>query len=237
MVKNVSQQKALTLAPDKNVLRALGLAFLVVIVLSIAGAVLLGETGWELASTPDNLSEIMVGFANNPMIVQTSIIVFLIEAVAIVILATLLFSVLKKQNKIIAQAALGLWIIEAVFIAIRQVNVFAFLHVSQEYVLVGSPAVSYFHTLASLFYGLMQFSYDAQMIFYCFGGLLFYYLFFKSNYIPKWLSILGIIAVILGFIGEVLIIFGNVGSIYFFLPILLFELLVGLVLIKGIKSN
>jgi len=39
------------------------------------------------------------------------------------------------------------------------------------------------------------------MVFYCTGGILFYYLFYKSRYVPIVLSLWGIIAVSVGFIG------------------------------------
>jgi hypothetical protein len=83
----------------------------------------------------------------------------------------------------------------------------------------------------------MQFSYDVQMVFYCIGGFLFYYLFLRSKYVPVVLSIFGLIVVSLGFIGELLTIFGNDVPIYVFLPILPFELIIGVwLIVKGISD-
>ena len=76
------------------------------------------------------------------------------------------------------------------------------------------------------------------MVFYCIGGILFYYLFLKSKYIPKALSIFGIVVASLGFIGEVFAIFGYDVPLYVFLPILPFELAIGLwLMVKGIKDG
>jgi len=183
---------------------------------------------------PDDISQTMISFSDNPTMVQMSIVGFLIEAVAIVLLSVSLYTTLKKQNEILARWAFGLWIIEAVAIAIREINAFSLLYTGQEFVKAGTPDSSYFQTLGRLFYRLMHFSYDVQMVFYCVGGFLFYYLFLRSKYVPKALSIFGIIVASVGFIGEVFVIFGYDVPLYVFLPILPFELAIGFwLLIKG----
>jgi hypothetical protein len=112
------------------------------------------------------------------------------------------------------------------------------LHTGQEFVKAGAPDSSYFQTLGSLFYDLMHFSYDAQMVFYCTGGILFYYLFHKSKYVPKVLPIWGITVASLGFVGELFAIFGYTVPLYVFLPILPFELAIGIwLLVKGIGDG
>ncbi|MBW8004046.1 MAG: DUF4386 family protein [Planctomycetes bacterium] len=80
------------------------------------------------------------------------------------LLTVLLYTTLKKQNKIIARWAFGLWIIEAVAIAVREINAFSLLYTGQELLKAGAPDSSYFQTLGSLFYKLMHFSYDVPFI-------------------------------------------------------------------------
>ena len=223
---------------DKNTPRLLGAVFLLVIVLSLLSGLLLDPLNYSMTGPPDDISETMISFSDNATMVQMSIAGFLMEAVAIVLLTVLLYTTLKKQNIIIARWAFGLWIIEAVFVAVRQINAFSLLHTSQEYANAGAPDPSYFQTLGSLFYGLIHFSYDVQMVFYCTGGILFYYLFLRSNYVPKWLSIFGIMAASLGFIGELFAIFGYVVPLYVFLPILPFELAIGIwLVVKGFNPS
>jgi hypothetical protein len=222
----------------KNSPRLLGLMFVIVAALSLISGLILTPLGYSLAGSPDNISRAMVSFSQNPAIVQLSMVGFLLEAVAIVLLTVLLYSILKKQNVIIARWAFGLWVIEAVGIVFRQINAFSFLHTGQRFASAGAPDSSYFQTLGSLFYDLMHFSYDAQMIFYCTGGILFYSLFLKSRYVPKGISIWGIAAASLGFVGELLAIFGFNVPLYVFLPILPFELVIGIwLMVKGIRVN
>jgi hypothetical protein len=222
---------------DKNTPRLLGVMFIIVIILGVLSGTFLTPLNYSITSPPDNISETMINFSDNPTKVQMSIVGFLFEAAAIVFLTVLLYAILKKQNMIIARWAFGLWILEAVFLAVRQINAFSLLFTSQAFVQSGAPSGSYFHTLGSLFYRLMQFSYDVQMVFYCIGGFLFYYLFLRSKYVPVVLSIFGLIVVSLGFIGELLTIFGNDVPIYVFLPILPFELIIGVwLIVKGISD-
>ena len=223
---------------DKYAPRLAGLMFLVVIVIGVLSGSLLTPLNYKMTGPPANISETLMNFSDNPTMVQLSIVGFLIEAVAIVLLTVSLYTTLKKQNKIIARLAFGLWIIEAVAIAVREINAFSLLYTGQQFVKAGAPDASYFQTLGSLFYKLMHFSYDAQMVFYCIGGILFYYLFLKSKYVPRVLPIFGIVVASLGFIGELFALFGYDVPLYVFLPILPFELAIGLwLLVKGIRDG
>jgi hypothetical protein len=208
--------------------KALGFTFLFVIISGILSGLFLSPLNYSMTGPSKNISQTMTSFAGNSTSVQLSIVGYLIEACAIVLLAVLLYKILKKENKVIAFWAFGLWILEAVFLAMRQIYAFCLLFVSKEFAL--NPFAHHL-TLGNLFYELMHFSYDVQMIFYCVGGVMFYYLFFKSKVIPKSLSLFGIIVATIAFFGEVFVILGNVVPLYVFLPILLFELAIGFYLL------
>ena len=150
---------------DKFTPRLLGMMFIIVIVIGLLSGSLLTPLNYSMTGPPNNISETMTNFSANPTMVQMSIIGYLIEATAIVLLTVLLYTTLKRQNRIIALWAFGLWIIEAVAIAVREINAFSLLYTSQEFVRAGSPDSSYFQTIGSLFYKLMHFSLDAQMVF------------------------------------------------------------------------
>jgi hypothetical protein len=223
---------------DKNTPRLLGAAFLFVAVAALLSELPLSSFGVKLIGPPDNISETMIKISDNPTLMQMSIVGYLIEAIAIVLLAVLLYTTLKNQNKINARWAFGLWIVEAVFVAIKQISTFSLLNVGQEFVKAGAPDSSYFQTLGSLFYETFQFGYWVQMVFYCTGGILFYYLFFKSKYIPIVLSLWGIAAASLGFIGTLFVIFGYDVPLFVFLPIFPFELAIGIwLIVKGFSSS
>jgi hypothetical protein len=100
----------------------------------------------SLIGPPDNISETMIKISDNPTTMQMSIVGYLIEAIGMVLLAVLLYTTLKKQNRIIARWAFGLWIVQAAFVAIRQISAFSLLNVSQEFVKAGATDSSNFQT-------------------------------------------------------------------------------------------
>ena len=223
---------------DKNTPRLLGAAFLFVAFAALLSAPPVNPVAITIVGLPDNISETMIKISDNPTTMLMGIVIWLFTAAGIVLLAVLLYTTLKKQNKIIALWAFGLWIGEAVILAVREISAFALLYTSQEYVKAGAPDSSYFQTLGSLFYESTQFGYTVLMVFYCLGGILFYYLFLKSKYVPKVLALFGIIAASLGFIGTLIGLFDYNVPLYVFLPILPFELAIGVwLMVKGIRDG
>ncbi len=223
---------------DKFTPRLLGMMFVIVAVASLLGGLLLSSLSYTHIGPPDNISETMIKISDNPITMQMSIVVELITAIGIVLLAVLLYTTLKKQNKIIALWAFGLWIGEAIILAVREISAFSLLKVSQEFVKAGAPDSSNFQAFGSLFYESAQIGYAVLMVFYCLGGMLFYYLFLKSKYVPIVLALFGIIAASLGFIGTLIGFFDYNVPMYVFLPILPFELAIGVwLMVKGIRDG
>jgi hypothetical protein len=223
---------------EKNTPRFLGAAFLFVAFASALSGLMLSSLGVAVTGPPDNISETMFKISDNPTMMQMSIIVMFIEAIAIVLLADFLYTTLKKQNQIIARWAFGLWIVEAIALAIRGISTFSLLNVSQEFAKAGAPNSSYFQTLGSLFNETTQFSYSVLMVFYCMGGILFYTLFYQSKYVPRVLSLFGMVAASLGLIGTLFEILGYDVPLFVFLPILPFELAIGIwLIVKGFNSS
>jgi len=184
------------------------------------------------------MSETMIRVSDSPITMQLSIVGYLIEATAIVLLAVLLYGTLKRQSKTMARWASGLWIIQAAVLAVREISLFSLLHVSQELAAAGAPDSSNLQALGSLFYETFRFGYSVQMVFYCMGGILFYYLFLKSKYIPRVLALWGLAAASVGYIGTLFELFGYDVPLYVFLPILPFELAIGIwLIVKGFDSS
>jgi hypothetical protein len=178
----------------------------------------------------------MTNIANNTLQMRASIMLHMITAIGIVLLGALLFVVLKKQHVKIALVALGLYVIEAAILATSRIPAFSLLRISQESVIAGHPA--YFLTLGNLLYEAADFGDWLHMLPFALGATLFYYLFFKSGYIPRALALWGLIAASLAFIGSVLVLLGYDVPMIVFLPNLPFEITIGVwLIVKGIKHT
>ena len=219
---------------DKNAPRFLGAAFLIVIVTSA-----ISGTFHDSVVGSSSISEILSNIPNNLTMMHISILGGMLNSTGIIILAVLLYIVLKKQNKIIALVALSLWLAEAIFYAIMQIGSLALIPLSMDFVQAGAPLNSFYQTLGEFLYtGVYRQGLTIHMWFYCIGGLLWYSLFYRSKYIPRVISLFGVIAVVLGLAGIVVEFLGSVVPIFVYVPIGLFEFIIGFwLLLRGIKDS
>jgi hypothetical protein len=217
---------------DKNTPRLLGAAFLLQAVASaVSGLILL-----QPLIVPGDIIASMTNISSNALQMRASIVVEMITAIGIVMLGSLLFVTLKKQNMKIALVALGLYLVEATILAVSRIAAFSLLVISQESVTAGHPA--YLQTLGNLFYESQSFGYDLHMLPFALGATLFYYLFFKSGFLPRVLSLWGLIAAPLALIGILFALLGYDVPIVVFIPNLPFELGVGVwLIVKGIRDG
>jgi hypothetical protein len=218
----------------KHAPRLLGAAFLIVVFTSLTSGLLLGSVVGS-----GSISDILVNISDNLTLMRISNLIDLVTSLGIVVLAVLLYIVLNTQNKIIALVALGWWLAEALFLAISKMGAFALIPLSLEFVKAGAPEHSIYQTLGEfLYHGVYGQGYTIHMWFYCIGGILWYYLFYKSKYIPRVISLWGLIAVAVASVGIVFQFLGYDVPIFVSLPILPFELTIGIwLMLKGIKED
>jgi hypothetical protein len=219
----------------ENTPRLLGIAFLIQAIAS-----LLSETVSDSLIETDSISNTLVNISNNPITMYTGIVGRLVTAIGILLLTVLLYTTLKNQNKVIARWAFGLRLTEVATFAVIVITAFSLLFISQEFAATGVSDPSYFVTLGSLFNGVMEYAFNVNILFFSLGAFLFYYLFFKSNYIPKIFCVWGMVSTLLSLVGILFTLFGyELNMIVYliaFLPILPLELAIGVWLtVKGFK--
>jgi hypothetical protein len=208
---------------------------LFVVFASLASGLLLSS-----AVGSGSMSEILASISSHPVRMRLSILFEMVNSSAIVVLAVLLYVVLSKQNKIIALVALGWWLAEAIVLTLANVGAYALIPLSQDFVAAGAPGQSFYQVLGQLLYDGLH-AHGAgrmHMWFYCIGGLLWYTLFYQSRVVPRVISLFGIVAVAVGFIGILLEFLGYDMPIFVYLPILPFELAIGVwLLLMGIGGS
>jgi hypothetical protein len=176
---------------DMNTIRLLGAAQLFVFVAGLVSEQLLKSVVGS-----GSISDILVNISQKISLVRISNLIALINCLAIVTLGVLFYIVLNEENKTLALVALGCFLAEAITLAVSKLGAYALVPLSQEFVAVGSPESSYFQTLGDFLYnGLDRRGYDIHMLFFCLGGIFWYYLLYISGNIPQILSIWGLVAV------------------------------------------
>ena len=116
----------------------------------------------------------------------------------------------------------------------------ALIPLSQDFVAAGAPANSYYQALGDFLYSgvTLRLGATTQMFFYCVGGLLWYFLFFRSRYVPRAISLYGLAAVSVALVGIVLEFLGASVPSYVYVPILPFEVIIGgWLLVRGIRGQ
>lgn len=220
---------------DKQAPRLLGAAFLFVVATSLSGGLLL-----EAVTGSGSTSDILVSIANNVALMRLSILVDLITSLGVVVLASLLYIVLRKQNRIIALIALGWWLAEALSLALSKTGALALIPLSLDFVQAGAPDGSYHQALAGFLYQgvVLGQGQTIHMLFYCAGGILWYGMFLRSRFIPRAISLLGVAAASVGLVGIVFQLLGYDVPIFVYLPLLPFELTIGLwLLLRGTEEG
>ena len=172
----------------KNTPKILGIAYLIQFIGSLLSGILS-----DMAIGSGTISENLVSVSNNLLLMRTSIVAELVTCLGIILMTVFLYVVLEKENRTIALVALSLWLIEVVFLVISSIGANALIPLSIEYVQSGSPDPSYMITIGSLFYILKEFSMIIHMLFFSVGGILWYYLFYRSKKIPKFLALWGFV--------------------------------------------
>lgn len=122
----------------------------------------------------------------------------LVMAFACAGIAIGLYPILKKHNETLALGAVGFRIIENVFQIVAALGLLSLLTLSQESVKAGALAASSFQTVGAV---LLAVNFWAPLVLaqigFGLGALMYYYIFYQSKLIPRWLSGWGIVAIIL----------------------------------------
>jgi len=212
--------------------RVLGIAFLLQFVTSFSSGVFLKSA----LIAPGSISESMIKIANNPSLMRAYILVDMLTALGIIFLGAILFLTLRKRNETIALVALGFYILEAALLAVSRLEAFSLLGMSQAYVAAGQPAS--LQTMANVALESMEFvGSTLHMLAFCPGGILFYYLLYKSGVVPRALSLWGLITVLPCLIGTLLVVFGYEAPVFLYVLYMPFELVIGVwILVKGINE-
>ena len=123
-----------------------------------------------------------------------SFLVFL-SALASVSIAICLYPILKKYNPYLALTAVIFRTIESVFYIVSAVGSLSLIVLGQEYLKAGSPNNSYFQTLGNFILTARDVSgFIFAVIAFSLGAIAYYFIFYQTKLVPRWLSVWGILS-------------------------------------------
>lgn len=222
---------------DRRIAIVAGALFIIATAASLIGSGFKGS----VLGTSDYLTRISAN--ENPIMVGA--LLSFIAAAASASIAISLYPVLKKYSESLALGAVCFRLMEAVFYIVGIICLLSLIPLSQNFVNAGSQGTAYFPTLGHL---LLTASDLASFVFavlaFCVGALMYYYIFYKTKLVPRWLSVWGLAAIvallaaplITAFDGEPFSISGSL--ILLALPIALQEMVLAVwLIVKGFNST
>jgi hypothetical protein len=165
-----------------------GVVFIIATVTALLAAVLLpGLTG------KDYLTQVS---AHTNQVIAAALF-YLIAAFTSVGIAVLLYPVLKKMNAGLALGSVVFRSIEAVMYMVAVVSLLSVLTLSHQLLLVGAAGRTSLQAISDSWVSVRDHSTLMGVFSFCLGAFMYYYLFYQARLIPRWLSVWGIVAIIL----------------------------------------
>lgn len=142
-------------------------------------------------------------------LVSVGILLELVNHIAVVSIAVLLYPVLKPFSERLALGYVVARTIESVLFAIATMHLLTLAFLSHEFLAAGSHATAHFHTLSNIL--LAGHNWDrAPLAFIAFsiGALMLNYMLYRTRLVPRWISVWGLIAATSILAARLMLLFG-----------------------------
>ncbi len=165
------------------------------------------------ALAPVNAPDYLTGIAaNEPRVIAGALLVF-IMGWACAGIGISMYPVLRRHNEGLALGAAGFRIIEGVFHCIAAVLFLLLATLSRGFIAAGPAALAQFQGLGALLHEGRTWVGDvAAILSWCIGASLYYWLFFRTRLVPRWLSAWGLGGIALVVVAAVLVLFRQIAS-------------------------
>ena len=208
----------------------------VIFIIATAAAFVAGALTPDLTGT-DYLTRVSA----HPNQVAGAVLLWIISAFTSVGIAISLYPVLKEWNAGLALGSVIFRTIEAAFYMVGVVSLLSLLTLSQQFITAGAADRTSLQAIGDLLVSIRDHAGLLAVFAFCLGAFMYYYLFFQSRLIPRWLSGFGIVAIILMMAACVLALFsGNRITSYIPLaaPIAVQEMVLAVwLIVKGFNSS
>jgi hypothetical protein len=186
-------------------------------------------------------TDYLTRFSAHPNQVAAGVLLSIIAYFACAAIAVAMYPVLKKWNAGLALGSVVFRTIETVFYFVGLVSLLSLLTLSQQLTTAGAADRTSLQAIGSLMVSVHNYAGLLAVFAFCLGAFMYYYLFFQSRLIPRWLSGFGIVAIILMMAACVLALFsGNLITSYIPLafPIFLQEMVLAVwLIVKGFNPS
>jgi hypothetical protein len=214
--------------PTRKIAVATGVVFIIATVASLLAAGLTpGLTG----------ADYLTGLSANANQVAAGALFYLIAAFASGGIAVAMYPVLKGLNSGLALGSVVFRTIEAVMYTAAVVCLLSLLTLGQQFATAGAAERASLQAVGDALLSVRQHASLASVLAFSLGAFLYYFLFFQTRLVPRWLSGWGIAAIVVAMAACLLALFSDspvTGYALLMLPIALQEMVLAVwLIVKG----
>ena len=212
-----------------------GALFIIATIAGMIGAILTGP----ITDDPDYL----VNTSAHENEVALGALSYIIQGVAVVGIAVMIFPILKKVNEGLALAYVGFRTLECVIFIAVAMSLLSLLTLSQEFVKAGASDATSFVAQGAVLLAQQEWSNIPVDIVFGLGCLMVYYLLYQSKLVPRPLSVWGFVGGTLMLVTAPLAAFGVISfldtpSVLLNLPIAVLEMVLAVwLIVKGFNPS
>ena len=222
---------------DRKTAITAGVLFILATAATLAGQAVLGSA----VKAPDFLSTLSMD-ANRLLV---SALLSFVGNCASAAIAISLYPVLRRYHEGLALCSVGFRLIEGVFYTVGTLFLVSLLPLSRLSAGASGEALALFQAIGHLLLAAKDLAgFVFAVIAFCIGAIAYYFVFYQSNLIPRWLSVWGLVAILLLFAAVLITLFDGEpysvsgGLVFLAVPIALQEIVLAIWLIaKGFNAS
>ena len=216
---------------DNKNARIAGISFLISYLGLIVGNLIM----FPIIEAPVDLANV----EPNAVTLGIGVLLESVNGIAVIGIAVMMYTILKRVNEGVALGYLGFRGVEGFLSILGSTKAASLIELSHAYNQAGpSP---YFDTLAELILADRHWTMEMLTVFFILSAFIFYFLLYRSEIVPRYISIWGFIAIVLITIMNLLIYTGvGIGTIgiIFALPIIANEIFIAIwLIVKGVDTS
>jgi hypothetical protein len=213
-----------------------GVVFIIATVANLMAGVLAGVFGPVLIG-----ADYLTSLSANANQLNAGALLFVISYFASAGIAVAMYPVLKKWDAGLALGSVVFRTIEAAFYMVGLVSLLSLLTLGQQFATAGAADRTSLQAIGGSLVSVHDHAGLLAVFAFCLGAFMYYYLFFQSRLIPRWLSGFGIVAILLMLAACVLSLFSDnpiTSYIPLAFPIFLQEMVLAVwLIVKGFNPS
>lgn len=186
-------------------------------------------------------ADYLTNVSANATQVAAGAVFYLIAAFTSVGIAIAMYPLMKRSNSGLALGSVVFRTLEAAFYMVAVVSLLSVLTLSRQFATAGAADRASLQAIGNSLASVRDHAALMGVFAFCVGAFMYYFLFFQSRLLPRWLSGWGIVAILLMLTACVLALFSDspvTGYILLALPIGLQEMVLGVwLIVKGFNPS